>query len=336
MIMRFLKRPFRFAILFSFMLIVAVTYVLLDAFVIPRALSDMVLKSGVSGQTSYATLSPEPTNTDTSTIQSTNPSGSVTSDVANTSSGAITSPPGMITNVTSYSDNSIAIKINTVRLDDTTTYVADIRIAACDLLKTAMAGNTLARNVLKTTSAMASEHRAIFAINGDYASFRNSGYVVRNGQSFRTTASSGETLCIDKSGNFSIFTESSTSLSSVKNAWQIFSFGPGLIENGVITVDATTGVAKELPSNPRTAIGQIGALHYLVVVSDGRTSVSAGLSLLKLAQLMQSYGCINAYNLDGGGSSTMVLNGKVINIPTDGQKMGEREVSDIVYIGYGY
>ena len=114
----------------------------------------------------------------------------------------------------------------------------------------------------------------------------------------------------------------------------MFSFGPGLVENGKITVDATTEVAQSRTSNPRTAIGQIGALHYLAVVSDGRTSESAGLSLLELAQLMQSYGCTNAYNLDGGGSSTMVLNGKIINIPTDGQKLGEREVSDIVYIGY--
>ena len=70
-------------------------------------------------------------------------------------------------------------------------------------------------------------------------------------------------------------------------------------------------------SNPRTAIGQISPLHYLFVVSDGRTGESAGLSLLELAQIMQERGCAVAYNLDGGGSSTMWFNGAIVNKPTD-------------------
>lgn len=74
-------------------------------------------------------------------------------------------------------------------------------------------------------------------------------------------------------------------------------------------------------------------LHYVFVVSDGRTAQSAGLSLLQLAQVMQDYGCTVAYNLDGGGSSTMVFNGEIINNPTDGRSYGERKVSDIIYIG---
>lgn len=54
-----------------------------------------------------------------------------------------------------------------------------------------------------------------------------------------------------------------------------------------------------------------------------------------LAQVMQSYGCETAYNLDGGGSSTLYFNGQVINNPTtNGKSFGERKVSDIVYIGY--
>jgi exopolysaccharide biosynthesis protein len=49
---------------------------------------------------------------------------------------------------------------------------------------------------------------------------------------------------------------------------------------------------------------------------------------------MKEYGCETAYNLDGGGSSCMVFGGKALNEPTTGKrKTGEREVSDIVYIG---
>ena len=55
--------------------------------------------------------------------------------------------------------------------------------------------------------------------------------------------------------------------------------------------------------------------------------------MIELAELMESYGCVTAYNLDGGGSSTMVFNGTVINEPTtNGNSIAERSVSDIVYI----
>lgn len=74
--------------------------------------------------------------------------------------------------------------------------------------------------------------------------------------------------------------------------------------------------------------------HYVFVVSDGRTSESAGLSLAQLAAVMQDAGCQCAYNLDGGGSSTMWFMGDVVNNPTtNGNSISERKVSDIVYIG---
>jgi exopolysaccharide biosynthesis protein len=78
----------------------------------------------------------------------------------------------------------------------------------------------------------------------------------------------------------------------------------------------------------------ISPLHYIIIVSDGRTDESAGLSLLNLASIFKEKGCTVAYNLDGGGSSTMYFNGKVVNVPTDGRGVEEREVSDIVYFGY--
>lgn len=90
-----------------------------------------------------------------------------------------------------------------------------------------------------------------------------------------------------------------------------------------------------MSSNPRTAIGIIDENHYVFVVSDGRTSESAGLSLYQLAKFMQDLDVDIAYNLDGGGSSTMYFNGRVINNPTTtGRNSSERSISDIVYIGY--
>ena len=78
----------------------------------------------------------------------------------------------------------------------------------------------------------------------------------------------------------------------------------------------------------------IDDLHYVFVVSDGRTDESEGLSLYQLAEFISELGAETAYNLDGGGSSSMVFNGNVINNPTtSGNRIKERSVSDIVYIG---
>ena len=104
-------------------------------------------------------------------------------------------------------------------------------------------------------------------------------------------------------------------------------------EEGYISVDENDEVGQAMASNPRTAIGIVDTLHYLFVVSDGRTSVSEGLSLQDLAQVLLDLGAKTAYNLDGGGSSPMVFQGDVVNRPTtNGKKISERSVSDIVCI----
>ena len=138
-------------------------------------------------------------------------------------------------------------------------------------------------------------------------------------------------------GSFEIIDEDAISAEALlaKGAQQVLSFGPALVESGEIAVSRNEEVGKAMASNPRTAIGIIDENRYVLVVSDGRTSESEGLSLYELAEVMQSLGVRTAYNLDGGGSSTMVFRGEVINNPTTGGKaVKERSVSDIVYIGY--
>ena len=146
-----------------------------------------------------------------------------------------------------------------------------------------------------------------------------------------------EDLVIYEDGTFEIINESNTSIESLieKNAYNILSFGPALVKDGTINVTKKDEVDKAMTSNPRTAIGIIDDLHYVFIVSDGRTSSSEGLTLYELAEFMQGLGVKTGYNLDGGGSSTMYFNGKIVNNPTtNGNKISERGVSDIVYIGY--
>jgi len=309
---KFLSKSYRWAAIYSIILTGAVTFTMLDTFVLPKSIANTSAVSVSSGST-------------------------VTSSSKETSTKTASQSEAVVTDK-SYQDENIKISIETVRKYDSNIYIADIQVSNPSYLKTALANNTYGRNITATTSDMAKDNKAIFAINGDFYGFRDGGYVLRNGVEYRETARSGnsDALVIDKSGNLSVVQEGEVSLDSLsaKGAWQVLSFGPGLVVDGKIVVDSSSEVGQSMSSNPRTAIGQISERHYIVIVSDGRTSESAGLSLLQLAQELKERGCTVAYNLDGGGSSTMYFNGEVINNPISGKSIGERKVSDIVYIGY--
>ncbi len=236
-----------------------------------------------------------------------------------------------------YDDGNISISIAEYRQLDTTIYVADVKLSSAKYLQTALAQNAYGRNVTETTSEIAEQHNAILAVNGDYYGAQEQGYVLKNGVLYRETAAQDqEDLVIYEDGSFEIIQEMEISAQDLlaNGAQQILSFGPALIEDGEIAVTGEEEVGRAKASNPRTAIGIVEDLHYLFVVSDGRTAESAGLSLYQLAEFLQSLGAKTAYNLDGGGSSTMVFEGQVINNPTtNGRTIRERSVSDIVYIG---
>lgn len=144
-------------------------------------------------------------------------------------------------------------------------------------------------------------------------------------------------MVIYENGDFEIIKESENDLNDLLNngAYNILSFGPCLLKENNIQVSSNEEVGKAMARNPRKAIGVVEDLHYVFVVSDGRTDESKGLSLYELAEFMQTLDVGLAYNLAGGGSSTMYFNGNVINNPTtNGKNIKERSVSDIVYIGY--
>lgn len=251
------------------------------------------------------------------------------------SSGS-TSSTSSGTVIGTYSDSKSKITVTQYRAYDSNIYVADVEVTDGTSILSAFANNTYGRNITDTTSDMAEENNAVLSINGDYYGARQSGYVIRNGVVYRNQGSNGEDMVISKDGSLSFISESDTTTDSLiqKQAWQVLSFGPVLVENGEVAVTENDEVGMAMASNPRTAIGTVAKNHYLFVVSDGRTSESAGLSLYELANFIKSLGATNVYNLDGGGSSTMVFQGEVVNNPTtNGNKISERAVSDILYIG---
>lgn len=302
-------------VLLAYLLVLAVftTYVALDTFVITR------VYSGAETRTSDRE-----------------------DQVRAGSSGNGTEEETMVPVITSnsYTDSNISIRIDGYTVDGTEVYAAEVSLASPEYLKTALAQGLYGKNVTEETSQIAADNDAILAINGDYYGAREKGYVIKNGELYRDTAVSGqEDLVIYEDGSFGIIREDEITADELiaDGAVNTLSFGPALVESGRVTVGENEEVARAMSSNPRTAIGIKADGTYLFVVADGRTEESEGLSLYDLAEFMKELGAVTAYNLDGGGSSTMVFNGNVINNPTGGRaghgEGTERSVSDIVYIG---
>ena len=323
-------------LLFSFS-----TYAMLDTFVIPHpmqsveinAIAETTSTSGIKESVEALIQSKLGNNTDTAIETDSTTTASKNTDTAVETAASVVEGGTVIGQ---YSDSKTSITLKQYREYDSNIYVADVTVSDASDLKTALADNTYGRNITDTTSDMAANNNAVLAINGDYYGARQSGYVIRNGKLYRDTSGNRDALVIQKNGEFKFVSESETSASELikDGALQVFSFGPVLLNNGEISVGENDEVGMAMASNPRTALGYLGNNHYVFVVSDGRTSESAGLSLYELASFMKELGVKDAYNLDGGGSSTMVFKGEIINNPTTSGRSGEeRAVSDIVYIG---
>ena len=236
---------------------------------------------------------------------------------------------------TSYAREGLTITLTTLREYDTDIYVADVWYSDPAVLSAAFADDSYGRNVTAATSAIAEQAGAILAVNGDNYGAREKGYVIRSGVLYRETAAKNqEDLVIWADGSVSVINESEITARELlaRGAVQVFSFGPALLEEGEISVTAADEVDRAMVSNPRTAIGFLEEGHLVLVVSDGRTDQSRGLTLYELSDVLQRLGVVTAYNLDGGGSSTMVFNGRVVNVPTGGRGVRERAVTDILYI----
>lgn len=339
---KLLKKPLAVGLAAGLLIASLDSYVLLKTFVISEVQA-VVVKNTTSdiaqtAENTDTTINSNTTTTDnsdknTTTIENESTNSSTT-NTAESSDGAKT-----VTD-SSYKDSNVDINITTVRKNNTTVYVADVKLSDSSYLKTALAYDSFGTNVTEATSSMAGNNNAILAVNGDYYGADRSGYVIKNGVIYRNTVRSDSEypdLAVYKDGSFKIIYETEVTAKELlaDGVVNLFAFGPSLIENGEISVDQNTEVRQAMTKNPRTAIGIVDKNHYILVVSDGRTNESEGLSLYELAEVLKEYGATTAYNLDGGGSSTMYFNGNIVNNPTtNGHNISEREVSDIVYIGY--
>ena len=179
------------------------------------------------------------------------------------------------------------------------------------------------------TKDVAKQNHAILAINGDHC-VDNNGPVIRNGKLYRDEKFA-DALVMNKDGSMETFFADQLDMNAIEaaDAWQVWTFGPMLLENGQPMQEFNSTLNK---ANPRTAVGYFEPGHYCFLVVDGRQEgYSEGMTLKELSQFFYDKGCKVAFNLDGGRSSEMVFLDQTINHPYD----GGRATTDILLITEG-
>jgi len=225
-----------------------------------------------------------------------------------------------------YKSANINIRIDKVEADNLTYFFADIYIADLACFRTAFAKRAEVMGDREPAKDVANENGAILAINGDHC-VDNNGPVIRNGRLFRDETFA-DALVLLPDGSMQSFSADQLDMSQViaNQAWQVWTFGPMLLENGQPKSEFNSTLNK---ANPRTAVGYFEPGHYCFLVVDGRQAkYSEGMTLKQLSQFFYEKGCTVAFNLDGGRSSEMVFLGKTINRPYD----GGRATTDILMI----
>ena len=208
-------------------------------------------------------------------------------------------------------------------------WIATIKVSDSSQIKSAFAGGEFSQDVKKRTSVIAKDNDAVLAIDGAAVGFNTNGRVIRDGVIYRDSDLDCAPLIIKENGDLEVFEYGEKTAEEILDLGgiQTYDFGPTLIKDNEI-ID-NYGEWYRTTKDPHTVIGQKGPLEYVILVADGRSEKSEGISLYDAALELKNKGCYIGYNLDGGGSTTLYFNGEVLNNPSD--ITGERRISDILY-----
>lgn len=246
-----------------------------------------------------------------------------------------------------YQDDSIHVTVEypttTVGKTEVRTVVARITIADPSQIRTAMSYDNYDKQGYVKAETMATAKNAVVAVDGDFFKYHyKKGYVVRQGTFYRDKLNGArDVLVIDDLGNFWGVREATSEsmaafLSDVfpadRTVINTFTLGPVLVEDGVPQEIHTTEFEYRYLSQ-RIAVVQLGELEYAVVEVDGKYDGSAGMNLETFAAYLAELfpDCRLAYNLDGGGSTALVVNGARVH-----KTPGYRDISDILYFASAY
>jgi exopolysaccharide biosynthesis protein len=179
----------------------------------------------------------------------------------------------------------------------------------------------------QTTSSFAASTGALVAINGDwfeYGSYQPNGLAIADGEVWSQDRAEWLFLACDVANNCLI--DGVNTLATIDPAWKsaIGGNGAALVVNGQAQLSNEAFYATD--RHPRSAVGLTGDGRMFLVVAEGRQGDAAGMTFNEMAQLLVDLGAVRGMMLDGGGSSTLVIDGQRVNDLPSGS--GERSVGD--------
>jgi len=234
-----------------------------------------------------------------------------------------------------YLDDSI-LAVTWQEVHDGSVYTfSEIKVSDPSQFRRHLADGEYGSDKQYETTEMAAAVNAVVASAGDFYRFRDFGAVVYKGEAKRVEGTYAETCYIDSKGDMHF-----TYAGEVLKVQQVqefvdahdiqfsLAFGPILVHNGAVIDHTWYGVGEINEGYARSALCQMGELHYIVVVAN-TTGVYQQIPTVKqFAKNVAATGCIHAYCLDGGQTATIVMNDKLMNRPVYGQ---QRKISDIIY-----
>jgi len=239
---------------------------------------------------------------------------------------------------TEYEDPTLRFTIETGRREECDYWIVDIEIKDPSQLRTASADGWDSSGVAPGTR-MAQRMNAVLAINGDYFSYKGHDFVVRQGVTYLNhLRGNRDILCIDEDGDFHGYLAPDRGdipdEIDGKKIINAFSFGPLLVLDGQIRQGGYSVAMSEDAGCQRMALCQIDTLKYRVVCCAAPRRGSKGMTLEKFRSFVAEMKDIRiAYNLDGGDSTVLIINGQKIN---DVENPNTRDLADIIYFATAY
>lgn len=198
-----------------------------------------------------------------------------------------------------------------------------------------LAGGEFGSEMQYYTTEMAESVNAVVASAGDFYRFRNFGICVYEGQVRRVEGTYAETCYIDSNGDLSFTYGGDLTTTAAAQAYVdehdiqfSLCFGPVLVDHYELVEHTWYGVGEITEGYARSALCQMGQLHYLVATANTTGAYQEIPTVAMFAKNIAATGCSMAYCLDGGQTATIVMNDELINRPVYGQ---QRKISDIIY-----
>ena len=248
-------------------------------------------------------------------------------------SGDVTLVPG--TPVRWYLDETILAITWKQVLDGGVYTFSEIKIAHPSQFRRFLSGGQFGSEKLSVTTEMAQSVNAVVASSGDFYSYRQAGTLVYDGVVRGVTGGLVDTCYVDKNGDL-LFTsrfdqmdkEQSQQFVDENDILFSLAFGPVLINQGRVITPDSYAVGEINDHYPRSALCQLGRLHYLLAVVNGEEDQPEVPTIHRFAQNLRDSGVTKAYALDGGQTAVIAMDGELINSVLYGH---QRKISDIIY-----